>query len=142
MRYLLPSLLLTATCLASNPDADAAGAAAMKFINGYVKASYNRNWDAVKFVNSSPLVTKNFKRTNAKMISDGFKENGEVGLGADPVIDGNDTPESYTVKSAKADGDTAAVVLIGPKDYPTQLKVRLVKSDGKWLVDASGMMLK
>jgi hypothetical protein len=142
MRYLLLSLLLATTAFAADTDSDQAGAAAMNFINGYVKASNNRNWDAVKFVNASPLVTKNFKSTNAKLIADGFKQNPEVGLGADPVIDGNDCPERYTVKSAKAKDDTASVVLTGPKDFPAELKLRLVKSDGKWLVDASGMMLK
>jgi hypothetical protein len=123
MRYLLLSLLLATTAFAADTDSDQAGAAAMNFINGYVKASNNRNWDA-------------------KLIADGFKQNPEVGLGADPVIDGNDCPERYTVKSAKAKDDTASVVLTGPKDFPAELKLRLVKSDGKWLVDASGMMLK
>ena len=123
-------------------DADHAGAVAQTFINSYVKASMSHSWNPDKWVASNPLVTENFKRARAKLIADGLKENPEVGLDADPVIKGNDCPDSYTVKSAKASGDTAAVLLIGPKDYPAQLKVRLVKMGGKWLVDASGMMLR
>ena len=142
MRFLILSLLLATTGFAADTGSDQAGAAAMTFINSYVKASNNRSWDAVKYVNASPLVTAKFKQTNAKLIADGFKADSEVGLDADPVIDGNDCPESYTVKSAKASGDTAKVILIGPKDYPAKLNVWLVKSGGKWLVDASGMMTR
>ena len=147
MRHLLLLLFLLASPLAgfgvdTKTDADQAGTVAMTFINGYVKASKARSWNSEKWVASNPLVTENFRRARAKLIADGLKKDPEVGLDADPVINGNDCPESYTVKSAKASGDLASVVLIGPKDLPAQLKVRLVKSGGKWLVDASGMMLR
>ena len=138
MRFLL-SILLATTCLAADTGADDAGSAAMAFINGYVTASRSKNWDSAKYVNASPLATERFKRANAKLIADAFKADPEVGLDADPVIDGNDCPDRYTVKSAKASGDTAKVVLVGPKDFPAKLNVLLVKSGGKWLVDGSGM---
>lgn len=141
------AILMLATTLAGNAadtkgEADKAGSVAQTFINGYVKASHARNWDRIKWVAASPLATNNFKRTLKKMISDGFKRDPEVGLDSDPVVGGNDCPDSYTVKSAKADGDAAAVVLIGPKDFPAQVKVRMLKVDGKWLVDACGDMLR
>jgi len=123
-------------------DSDKAGAGALTFINGYVKASNARNWDSVKWVAASPLVTDNFKRTLKQMIADGFRKDPELGLGADPVIDGQDCPERFTLKSVKASGDTADIVVVGPKDFPMQIKLRAVRADGKWLVDASGMMLR
>jgi len=146
MRTLI-AILILATALAGNAadtrsEADKAGSIAETFINGYVKASRARNWDSVKWVAVSPLATKNFKRTLEKMISDGFKKDPEVGLDSDPVVGGNDCPDSYSIKSAKAAGDAAAVVLIGPKDFPVQLKVRMLKVEGKWLVDACGDMLR
>ncbi len=141
------AILMLATALAGNAadtkgEADKAASVAVTFINGYVKASRARDWDSVKWVAASPLATNNFKRTLKKMISDGFKRDPEVGLDSDPVVGGNDCPDSYSVKSAKADGDAAAVVLIGPKDFPAQLKVRMLKVEGKWLVDACGDMLR
>jgi len=146
-RYFFLLLLLLTSPLAgfgadTKTDADQAGTVAMTFINGYVKASRARSWNPEKWVASNPLVTEKFRRARAKLIADGLKKDPEVGLDADPVINGNDCPESYTVKSAKASGGIASVVLIGPKDFPAQLKVRLVKSDGKWLVEASGIMLR
>lgn len=133
---------LAGTAAETKSEADKAGSAAGAFINGYVKASGDRNWDSVKWVAASPLATENFKRTLKKMISDGFKRDPEVGLDSDPVVGGNDCPDSYSVKSAKADGDVAAVVLIGPKDFPALLRVRMLKVEGKWLVDACGDMLR
>ena len=145
MRHLILVLLLLAApafAAASDANSSQAGAVALAFINGYAKASHARNWDRIKWVAASPLATNNFKRTLKKMIADGFKRDPEVGLDSDPVVGGNDCPDSYTVKSAKADGDAAAVVLIGPKDFPAQVKVRMLKVDGKWLVDACGDMLR
>ena len=147
MRHLLLTILMLSTPVAGfaadpKTEADQAGTVAKTFLNGYVKASMSRSWDSEKWVASSPLVTMNFRRTLKKMISDGFKQNPEVGLDGDPVIAGNDCPDSFTIKSASADGKTASVILIGPKDYPRQIKVRLVNSDGKWLVDACGDMLR
>ena len=141
------AIFMLATTLAGNAadtngEADKAASVAVTFINGYVNASRARNWDRIKWVAASPLATNNFKRTLKKMISDGFKRDPEVGLDSDPVVGGNDCPDSYTVKSAKADGDAAAVVLIGPKDFPAQVKVRMLKVEGKWLVDACGDMLR
>jgi hypothetical protein len=146
-RYFLLLLFLLTSLLAgfgadTKTNADQAGTVAMTFINGYVKASRARTWNSEKWIASNPLVTENFRQARAKLIADGLKNDPEVGLDADPVINGNDCPERYTVKSAKASGDMASVVLIGSKDFPAQLKVRLVKSGGKWLVDASGMMLR
>jgi len=141
------AILMLATTLAGNAadkksEADKAGSVAQTFINGYVNASRARDWDSVKWVAASPLATNNFKRTLKKMISDGFKRDPEVGLGADPVIDGQDCPERFTLKSVKASGDTADIVVVGPRDFPMQIKMRAVRADGKWLVDASGMMIR
>ena len=98
------AILMLATALAGNAadtrsEADKAGSVAETFINGYVKASHARNWNSVKWVAASPLATNNFKRTLEKMISDGFKKDPEVGLDSDPVVGGNDCPDSYTVSA-------------------------------------------
>lgn len=145
MRHLLLVLLLSVTpAFAADSDANSsqAGAVALAFINGYAKATFARDWNPQKWVATSPLVTDNFKRTLKKMIADGFRKDPELGLGADPVIDGQDCPERFTLKSVKASGDTADIVVVGPKDFPMQVKMRAVREDGKWLVDASGMMLR
>jgi len=144
MRHLpLVFLLLVAPAFAAASDANnsQAGTVALAFINGYAKATFSRDWNPQKWVATSPLVTDNFKRTLKQMIADGFREDPELGLGADPVIDGQDCPERFTLKSVKASGDSADIVVVGPKEFPMQIKMRAVKEDGKWLVDASGMML-
>lgn len=141
MRLLLLSLLVAATnCLAANPDADQAGAAASKFIHSYLKANDGSlgYMEVVGWVKKSPLVTDSFKSALDKLYTNALREDPEMGYGADALLSSQDPPDRYEVASATVKGDTAVVILAGPKSNPQKLGVRLVRQDGKWLVNGSG----
>lgn len=141
MRLLFISLLLAATnCLASNADADQAGAAAKEFIHSYLKANNGSlgYMEVVGWVKKSPLVTAGFKSALDKLYTKALREDPEMGYGADAVLSSQDPPDRYEVASARVKGDTAVVTLAGPKTNPQRLSVRMVRQDGKWLVNGSG----
>ena len=58
---------------------------AIDFINSYIKNTIE--------VKSSPLVTENFKKELEIIINNAWKESPEIGLGFDPIIDGQDSPD-------------------------------------------------
>ena len=59
------------------------------------------------------------------------------------MIGGQDSPDRFRVKSSKVDGDRARVVLIGEDpQFPMEVNVDLVREDGRWLVDASGDLIR
>jgi len=90
------------------------------------------------------LVTDGFKRALAKLYGDALKADPELGYGADAVIGGHDSPDRFGVKSSKIKGGGARVVLVGidPPNFPMEVKVKLVRQDGRWMVDASGDLVR
>ena len=121
-------------------NADDAGTAALHFINSYVATS--QDWRKVggvfAWLETGHLVTDHFRQALSKLYADALKKDPEIGYGADAVISGNDCPEHFTIKSATRTNDSALVVVIGPKNYPRELKIRMMKLGSQWLVDASG----
>ncbi len=143
MRYFLLSILLLALPAAasagSNTEAVQAGAVALDFMNGYVTATSRSGAVAgLKWIEKNPVVTNHFKMALARLYAEALKNDPELGYGADAVIGGQDCPESFQIKSCNAAGGNARVVLIGPRDFPMQVKVALVKVDGHWLVNGAG----
>ena len=130
--------------LDASPDAAAPGDVAAEFINAYVAVSMQPGGgNTTDFVQSNAVVTERFKRALDKLYSDALKVDPEMGYGADAVIGGQDCPERFRVKSSTVKGDRARVVLIGEDpDFPMEVKVVLVREDGRWLIDASGDLVK
>ena len=112
---------------------------ALEFINAHVAAPGDYE-QVIARVEANPNATARFKRALAKLYRDALKQDPELGYGADAVISGQDSPDRFRVKSRKIDGDRARVVLIGaePPNFPMEVKVDLVREDGRWLIDGSG----
>ena len=113
---------------------------ALEFFNAYVAVFQQTGGDNTAFLQGSPLVTEGFKRALEKLYREAREKDPELGYGADAVIGGQDSPDRFGVKSSEVDGDRARVVLIGlePANFPMEVKVHLVREDGRWLIDASG----
>lgn len=147
--WLLILLLTLAAALVaraddSSPDADRAGKVAKDFINGYVRAlpEFHQGYEAaIAWIKKSPLVTEGYKKSIARLYHEALRQDPESGYGSDAVIGGQDSPSHFHVKKSKVSGDTAEVVLFGDDPFPMKVKVALIRTDGKWLVDKSGDML-
>ena len=120
------------------------GKVALEFFNAYVAVFQQPGGDNMAFVQGSPLLTERFKRALEKLYREAREKDPELGYGADAVVGGQDSPDRFGVKSSKVDGDRARVVLIGvePVNFPMEVKVDLVREDGRWLIDASGDLIK
>lgn len=126
----------------AEPDNDAAGKVAADFINAHVSSPPGYK-ETIARVEASPLVTERYKKALTKLYRDALKEEPDYGYGADAVVGGQEAPDRFRVKSSRADGDRARVVLIGEDpDFPMEVKVDLVRQDSRWLVDASGDLIK
>ncbi len=141
---LLAGALWTGVAAQGRAAEDDPGEVALEFINAYVAVSLQPGGgNTTAFVQSSPVVTERFKRALDKLYSDALKADPELGYGADAVIGGQDCPERFRVKSSKITGDRARVVLIGEDpEFPMEVKVDLVREDGRWMVDASGDLVQ
>ena len=115
---------------------------ALRFINEHVAAVPGYE-ETIARVQASKLVNERYREALTKLYRDALREDPEYGYGADAVIGGQDFPDRFRVKSSKVDGDRARVVLIGEDPrFPMEVKVDLVREDGRWLVDASGDLIR
>ncbi len=150
MSKILPALFLLifpalVTIQAGSVPADEASQVALKFINGYVKASpgFTDGYEsAIAWVAKSPLATDSYKSALAKLYRDGLKRDPEAGYGSDAVLGGQDFPDVFHVKKSRASEAKATVILSGDASFPMEVRVLLVRSDGHWLVDGSGDLIR
>jgi hypothetical protein len=135
------AFFFAANLFAESGDEAAAGKVAVNFINSHVSELVGYE-ETIARVETSPLVTDRYKQALAKLYRDALKEDPEMGYGADAVIGGQDCPESFRVKSSSVEDGRARVVLIGEDPaFPMEVRVDLIREDGKWLVDASGALV-
>ena len=114
---------------------------ALEFINDYVDYcnKLEDEGDLVGWVNSNKLVTAEFKQELARLIDDANKKDPEWGLGADPILNGNDYPDTgYELKSFDP---VSNLIYLKGKDWDMfEVTLRAKCIDGKWLVDGSGFV--
>lgn len=130
----LPSLLLALCALVptsfSAQAADEPSAVAEKFYAGYV-AEVDANKDTTVWVSKSKLATEKFKKAYAKAMN-------SEDLDADPVLNAQDIPDKpFKAGKPVIKDDKATVVLnAGSGEYRHSVTVKLVKTDGVWLLDS------
>lgn len=145
-RFVFTVCLLVAfdQLLAAGQDKDesAAGRVAADFINEHIFSPPGYE-ETIARVEASPLVTERYKKALTKLYRDALKEAPDYGYGADAVVGGQEYPDRMRVKTSKVEGERARVVLIGEEtSFPMEVKVDLVRQDGRWLVDASGDLIE
>lgn len=113
-------------------------AVAIKFINDYVDAinKGDVNVDLDQWLDSRSDVTKAFKNSLRTMLEDAYREDPEMGLGFDPILDAQDLPSAF--ETEREDGE---YLIVRGTDWPDfLLTLKLAQEDGKWLVDGSGVV--
>ncbi|MCW1915618.1 YbjP/YqhG family protein [Luteolibacter sp. GHJ8] len=110
--------------------ADEPSAVAEKFYAGYV-AEVEANKDTKVWVAKSKLASEKFKKAYAKAMNSDE-------LDADPVLNAQDIPDKpFKAQKPVIKDDKATVVLnAGSGEYKHSVTVKLVKTDGVWLLDA------
>jgi hypothetical protein len=141
MKHVFALMFLSLSVATANDQADIT-ATVQRFYDAYVKQlpTINGYEGTIAWVNKSSRVTAEYKEALAALYRDALKKDPEYGFGADAVIAGNDWPDSgFAVRRVWLDGPRAFVFLSGrdPGSLHT-VNVRVVKRDGKWLIDGSG----
>ena len=123
--------------LQPNPDFNVA----LKFINDYTtfcetlsSLSKDSTW-----IESNKLLTENFKMRYKFILDSAQKEEPEVGLDFDPIIDAQDFPD-HGFELLSTDNQTGFLKVKG-KDLPDfVITMKVVYQNGLWLVDGSGIV--
>jgi hypothetical protein len=118
---------------------------ATKVVNSFYAtyiAAANKGEDGEKVVPKSSQLSPAFKKAYADLMAKARKKDPELGLGYDPVIDGQDFPDAgFAVTSISLKETTgSAVVSSKDKNFKMAIPVTLVKLDGKWLINGTGKL--
>ena len=114
---------------------------ALNFINSYVENCnmLKNSIGIIEWVNSSKLVTENFKKELPKIIEEANKNDSEIGLGFDPIFDAQDYPEKgFEIESINSKSNLIILKGIEWNDFKLTLRAKFV--NGKWLVDGCGII--
>ena len=104
------------------------------FYTSYV-ATIAKGKDGSKVVEKSAELSPGFKKAYAALMADANKKEG--GLDYDPIVNGQDFPDSgYAVTSMTLKDTTgSAVVSSKDKNFKNSIPIKLVKIGGKWLIN-------
>ncbi len=114
---------------------------ALTFINGYVENvnKMNKAVGIIDWVDSNKLSTDGFKKELKRIIDDGYKNDPDLGIDADPIFDAQDNPENgFVVESFDGKSDYLIVKGIDWPDFKLTMKIK--NQNGIWLVDGCGMI--
>ena len=111
---------------------------ALHFINDYVKyfSVLRPELGQTEWIVQRQDVTINFKAELQRILSQAEKDDPEMGLGFDPIIDAQDMPNEFEIESTEND-----YVIVKGKKWETfflALKIKLVEN--RWLVEGSGII--
>lgn len=114
---------------------------ALIFINNYVDnvKKMNKAVGIIEWVNLNSLATKRFKTEVKEIIDNAHKQDPELGLGADPIIDAQDIPdEGFELESLD---EITNYLTVKGKDLPEfKLTMKVIRENGNWLVDGCGIV--
>lgn len=114
---------------------------ALAFINGYLENA-NRMKQAigiVDWVNSNKLSTDRFKKELKRIIDKAYKNEPELGVGADPIFDAQDNPdEGFVLDSFDGKSNYLVVRGVDMPDFKVVMKIK--NENGVWLVDGCGII--
>lgn len=111
---------------------------AEKFINDYIDYLNDdtSSIDISEWVNNRNDVTNSFKIELERIVSLSEKNDPELGLGFDPILNAQDHPEK-----CKIENKDVQYVTVQGIDWPNfHLKLKLKVEDGTWLVEGSGII--
>tara|TARA_B100000941_G_C28478964_1_gene540941 strand:+ start:1161 stop:1604 length:444 start_codon:yes stop_codon:yes gene_type:complete len=114
------------------------GAYTIKFINDYLDFSNDLKSEIglIEWVNQRHDVTGEFKNELNRILEEAEKNDPELGLGFDPILDAQDSPNRF--KLDKSESEYLIVKGENWTEFRLTLKMKLV--DNKWLVDGAGII--
>ncbi|QNR26091.1 hypothetical protein H4K34_15920 [Croceimicrobium hydrocarbonivorans] len=112
--------------------------AALKFINDYLDFINGPKSELAYFewLDQRNDVTLGFKNELKRIIDEAERADPEYGLGFDPILDAQDSPDEFVLDTTDSE-----YLTVKGKDWPDfklTLKVKLVNE--KWLVEGSGII--
>jgi len=90
----------------------------------------------IEWVNQRHDVTGEFKNELNRILEEAEKNDPELGLGFDPILDAQDSPNRF--KLDKSESEYLIVKGENWTEFRLTLKMKLV--DNKWLVDGAGII--
>lgn len=114
---------------------------ALTFINDYVAhcATMPGFNDTEVWIKNNTLLTERFKKSYFDLLETARKEDPELGLGFDPIVDAQDFPEKGFV-IRQSDQQSGYVSMEGKDWQDFTLVAKLVNESGKTLVDGCGVI--
>lgn len=110
----------------------------IQFINDYLDFCNGSrlNTGILEWINNRADVTKDFKKELKRILDEAEKQDPEIGLGFDPILDAQDNPNKFEIDRT----DYEYLVVKGVKwtDFKLSMKLKLKKD--KWLVDGVGII--
>lgn len=110
---------------------------AEKFINDYV-ANCNRMKEAVpvlEWIMARHDASEEFKQAAKKLVEEAYEADPELGLGYDPVFDGQDYDDSgYSAEG----GDPSKIIVRGKTESGFIVPMSVEKTNGNWMVTMCG----
>lgn len=114
---------------------------ALTFLNSYVENCnlMSESIGVIDWVNTSDLVSTNFKNELQKTMDEAYASDPEMGLGADPLFDAQDWPEEgFELDTINEETNEITLKGINWPDFKVIMNV--IEENGKWLVDGCGMV--
>lgn len=111
---------------------------AIQFINDYLDYSNDLESEIklVEWVNGRNDVTNDFKNELKRILEEAKKNEPELGLGFDPIVDAQDHPNEFEIDEV----DANYLVVKGINSTKFLLTLKLKYDGNQWLVDGSGII--
>ena len=134
MKALSTIIIITLFSFKSHASCPEIEKPALEFINGYISKPLQT--DEYQWLSDSKLVTKDFIYSYKNMREQGFERDPELGLGYNPIVIAQDTPDRYQTKLCSAIESSVTVSGVGMPHFETVIFLK--KLNGTWLVNGAG----
>jgi hypothetical protein len=129
------------TTVKADDNADTKFDNALTFINGYVDncSKMNERINIVDWVNSNELTTSGFKTELKRILDDAYKDEPEVGLDFDPILNAQDYPDKgFEIETFD---EVTNYLTVKGKNWPEfKMTMKIIEDNGNWLVDGCGII--
>jgi len=118
--------------------------AANSFMNQYKKycddsLNEKTKLTAEQWLQRNKTVTENFKKSYKQLVDDASKEDPEMGLDFDPILDAQDYPDKgFKILSCDEKSNLVTLSGIGWESFTVVVKTSRTEKD--WLIDGAGVI--
>ncbi|MGY6648088.1 hypothetical protein [Wenyingzhuangia sp. IMCC45574] len=114
---------------------------ALEFINGYTENcnQLNKAIGVLDWVYANPNTSKALQSALSNILEKAERENPGYGLGFDPIFNAQDFPEvGFVLVNSDMEKGIVNVKGKGIEDF--EIKIKMLKEKGKWLVNGVGIV--